>query len=167
MSRRGCTNKHKQKGATHRLFLFRFFFFFLEKQAVIYTSICCHLSGAVRPSGPVPLPRLAVVSEGQEREGRRLLVRPGHRTSVQQVGQRRFSVLPLAHEAAQPAESPAAGEMDQRGRGQCAQINGRSSKNAGFCAIFVVVNSVSVGFKSSTSLNCAFSYNKPPLIPSP
>lgn len=115
---------------------FSFFFFFLEKQAVIYSSICCHLSGAVRPSGPVPLPRLAVVSEGQEREGRRLLVRPGHRTSVQQVGQRRFSVLPLAHEAAQPAEGPTAGEMDQRGRGQCAQINGRSSKKCRILCCF-------------------------------
>lgn len=77
-----------------------------------------------------------MVSEGQEREGGRLLVRPGHHTSVQQAGQCSFSVLPLAHDAAQPTESQTAGEMDQRGRGQYAEIRGHSSKHAGFYAIF-------------------------------
>lgn len=83
----------------------------------------CPLPGAVCPSGPVPLPRLAVVPEGQEREGGRLLVRPGHHTSVQQAGQRGLGLLPLAHRPAQPAESAAAGEVDQRGRGQCAAVS--------------------------------------------
>jgi len=45
-----------------------------------------HLSGAVCPSGTVPLSRLAVVSEGQEGKGGRLLVRQGHRASIQQAG---------------------------------------------------------------------------------
>lgn len=75
-------------------------------------------SGAVCPSGPVPLSRLSVVSAGQEGQGGRLLVRPGHRTSIQQAGERRFSILSLADKAAQPAEGAAAGEVDRRGRGQ-------------------------------------------------
>lgn len=65
-----------------------------------------------------------------------MLVGPGHHTSVQQVGQCSFSILPLAHKAAQPAESPIAGEMDQRGRGEFAKIKGYSSKNAGLDASF-------------------------------
>jgi len=89
-------------------------------------SVCRPSPGAVRAPGPVPLPRLAVVSEGQEREGGRLLVRPGHHTPVQQAGQRGVGVLPLVHQPAQPAASPAAGEVDQRGRGQCARVEGRA-----------------------------------------
>lgn len=74
--------------------------------------------GAVCPPGPVPLPGLAVVSAGQEGQGRRVLVGPSHRAAVQQAGQRRAGVVPVAYEAAQPAESAAAGEVDQRGGGQ-------------------------------------------------
>lgn len=89
-----------------------------RKYPIIYRCVCCHFSGAVCASGPIPLPRLTVVSKGQEREGRRLLVCQGHCTSVQQVGQRGVSIMPLPHKAAQPAEGSTAGEMDQCGRGQ-------------------------------------------------
>lgn len=47
---------------------------------------CPCFSGAVCPSGPVPLSRLSVVSAGQEGQRGRLLVRPGHRASIQQAG---------------------------------------------------------------------------------
>lgn len=77
-----------------------------------------HLSGAVCAPGAVPLSRLAVVSEGQEGEGGSVLVGACHCAPVQQAGQCSFSLLPLAYKAAQPAESPTAGEVDQRGRGQ-------------------------------------------------
>lgn len=98
-------------------------------------SICSLLPGAVCPSGPVPLPGLALVPEGQEREGGPVLVRLGHRTSVQQAGQRGAGVLPLSHEAAQPAASTPAGEVDRRGGGQPANIRGRSSEKAPFDAL--------------------------------
>lgn len=81
-------------------------------------DVLIFLLGAFCPSGAVPLPRLAVVSEGQEGQGGHLLVCPGHRPAIQQVGQRRLSILSLADEAAQPAESTTAGEMDQCCRGQ-------------------------------------------------
>lgn len=76
------------------------------------------LPGAFCLSGAVPLSRLAVVSEGQEGQGGRLLVCPGHHTAIQQVGQCRLSILSLADEAAHPTESTTAGEMDQCCRGQ-------------------------------------------------
>lgn len=40
------------------------------------------LLGAVCAPGPLPLPGFTVVPEGQEREGRRLLVRPRHHPPV-------------------------------------------------------------------------------------
>lgn len=83
---------------------------------MFYSALC--VPGAVCPPGPVPLPGLALVPAGQEGPGRRVLVGPSHRAAVQQAGQRRAGVVPVAHEAAQPAEGAAAGEMDQRGGGQ-------------------------------------------------
>lgn len=73
---------------------------------------CLFFSGVVCASGSVPLSGLLVVSEGQEGEGRSLLVRPGHCTSVQQISQHCLGFLPLSYQAAQPAESSASGEVD-------------------------------------------------------
>lgn len=75
-------------------------------------------SGAVCAPGSVPLPGLALVPAGQEGPGGRLLVGPGHRAAVQPLGQHGAGVLPVVHRAAQPAEGAAAGEVDQRGRGE-------------------------------------------------
>lgn len=56
-----------------------------------------------------------------------MLVGPGHRAAVQPPGQHGAGVLPVVHRAAQPAEGAAAGEVDQRSRGE---VVGRSSERA-------------------------------------
>lgn len=81
----------------------------------------CPPVGAVCAAGALPLPGLSVVSAGQERTGRGVLVCAGHGTSVQQTGQCGSSFVPLVHQTAQPSESTPVGEVDQCGRGQCTQ----------------------------------------------